>query len=78
LDARGRIALERSVADIALDLDAAAELFELLDRAEIAPTSELAFSSLARESAAVAFGVRPSARVELSLDLASADCTVVA
>src|SRR5258706_8007603 len=50
LDARGRLALEQVVTRVSVDLDAAAELLDLAERAEHAAPNELSLDGLARSS----------------------------
>lgn len=52
LDARGRLALEQVVTRVSVDLDAAAELLDLAERAEHAAPNELSLDGLARSSVA--------------------------
>jgi hypothetical protein len=72
LDARGRLALEQVVTRVSADLDAAAELLDLANRAEHAAPMELSLDGLARVS------VRPVPRGEsevlVRLQRATADC----
>jgi hypothetical protein len=49
-DARGRLGLEQVVTRVSVDLDAAAELLDLSDRAEHATETELSLEELARVS----------------------------
>jgi hypothetical protein len=49
-DARGRLALEQVVTRVSVDLDAAAELLDLSDRAEHAMETELSLEELAKVS----------------------------
>jgi hypothetical protein len=76
LDARGRLALEQVVTRVSVDLDAAAELLDLAERAENASPIELSLDGLARGSLQ---GLpRGEREVHVILVRGPGDCSMVA
>jgi hypothetical protein len=76
LDARLRLGLEQVVARVSVDLDAAAELLDLADRAENAVPMELSLDGLARVSLRSA--PRGESEVFVRLERAVPDCLMSA
>jgi hypothetical protein len=72
-DARGRLALEQVVTRVSVDLDAAAELLDLSDRAEHAMETELSLEELARVSLKGG-GYGTAREVPVRLALPAEDC----
>ena len=75
-DARGRLGLEHVVGRVSIDLDAAAELLDLSERAEHAAPTELSLQELTRVSFRPTPGAEGDGAIPVRLARSEVDCVL--